>query len=205
MSPQSFTNLSSHGGNSRLSSNFFLEQVSELISRIDKHDIESLGRQIQRTGEVSGKIFLAGNGGSAATAQHFASDLMGAGLQQDRNKPDVICLSANISVFSAFSNDYGYDNVFVKQISGRIQPTDLLILFSVSGNSRNCIEAARYANAMDAPVVSLLGFDGGELGTISNKKIIIDCNNFYAVESCHLVIVHAITNWLQQHPIEQPI
>lgn len=185
------------GDSTRMSSKTFIDMVAGLLAGIAEHDIESVGRSIQSVCDGGGTVYIAGNGGSAATALHFANDLHGAALRWNRHDLTPVCLCSNISTFSALSNDFGYSNVFVRQIEGRLERGDLLFLLSVSGNSSNCVEAARYARKMGVPVVSLLGSGGGELAGLSDQKILVDSSNCLAAESCHLVITHALTNWLE--------
>ena len=180
-----------------MSSKTFVDLVADLVSRLDTREIDAIAGLILAAGETSGRIYIAGNGGSAATAQHFHNDLVGLTLKRNHYGSAPVCLSANMSPFSALSNDYGYDKVFLKQVEGRIGPGDLLMLFSVSGASPNCVEAVRYARRMGAVVTGMLGFDGGALAGLSDHKIVVRSDNYFAVESCHLVIAHAVTERLE--------
>lgn len=180
-----------------MSSKTFVDLVADLIAGMDSREIDAVAGLILAAGETSGRIYIAGNGGSAATAQHFHNDLVGLTLKQNHHGSTPMCLSSNMSLFSALSNDYGYDKVFLKQVEGRIGPGDLLILFSVSGASPNCMEVARYARRMGAVVIGMLGFDGGALAGLSDHKIVVRSDNYFAVESCHLVIAHAVTERLE--------
>ena len=109
------------------------------------------------------KIYIIGNGGSAATASHMANDLsVGLKLREIRNF-DVESLSDNSSVCTAIANDIGYENIFYAQLKNRIKKEDLLIAISCSGNSENIVKAARYAKEIGASVVGMTGFNGGML------------------------------------------
>ena len=120
--------------------------------------------------EHGNKVLLCGNGGSAADAQHIAAELVGRFELDVRKALPAIALTTDTSVLTAVSNDYGYDNVFSRQVEALGTPGDVLIALSTSGNSKNIVKAIEKANAQGMTTISLLGGDGGICKTISIKQ-----------------------------------
>ena len=151
--------------------NFVKEYKSKLIEFIDMIDpnvIESIIHAIENTVKTKSRIYILGNGGSAATASHMVNDL-GAGLRRRKiMNLDVISLADNTPVVTAIANDIGYENIFYMQLEGLLNPNDLLIAISCSGNSPNVVKAIRYAKKQNCTVIGITGFDGGILKQISD-------------------------------------
>ena len=124
------------------------------------------------------QVFIMGNGGSASTASHFVCDL--AKNTRNVNLPSfrVIGLADNMAIFSALANDEGYDQVFAQQLSSLLQPDDIVIAISASGNSPNVVNAVELANRMGATTIGMTGFDGGRLKAMVDLEI--QCG-----EPCH--------------------
>jgi D-sedoheptulose 7-phosphate isomerase len=137
-------------------------------------------------------VFILGNGGSAATASHFACDL--AKGTQVRGLPAfrVISLNDNVPLMSAWANDTTYERIFAEQLSTLIRPGDLVITISASGNSPNILEAAKLARKADATVLALTGRDGGKLSRMTDFTIYIPSTSIEQVEDAHLVIAHSL-------------
>ena len=147
--------------------------------------------------ENRGRIYIIGNGGSAATASHMVNDL-GAGLRRRGIRSfDVESLSDNTSVCSALANDIGYENIFYMQLKNRLKKDDILIAVSCSGNSQNILKAARYANKKNAKVVGVTGFDGGELKKMSdiNFHVATAKEEYGLVEDMHMILNHIIYSY----------
>ena len=139
-----------------------------------------------------------GNGGSGATASHFACDMnkeVSSGLDK---RIQVICLNDNIPIISAYANDLSYDNIFTEQLKNFLKPNDVVIGISVSGNSRNVIKAIQYANDHSAITVGFTGFDGSQVAKIAKIPIVIAANDMQKVEDIHLILFHMIMQILQK-------
>lgn len=173
-----------------------LEQyIKDFKNTIDKLDLDSINylvEQIIHTANSKGRIYICGNGGSASTASHFAVDMMKGVNASRKNFIDVTCLNDNIPILTAYSNDVSFDVVFSDQLTDRINDKDMLIVISGSGNSTNIINAAKIAESAKSSVFGLLGFDGGQVGVLINKKIIVKSNNMQIIEDIHLMIVHMV-------------
>lgn len=143
-------------------------------------------------------IYIAGNGGSAATASHWANDLGKATKRSGRQPIKAMCLSDCTPWFSALSNDEGYERSFAGQLENFAKPDDVLICISASGNSPNLVRAVELARGRRLITVALLGFDGGALKNMVDVPVCVNTDHgmYELVEDVHAVICHAITKCL---------
>ncbi|MCK5043463.1 SIS domain-containing protein [Candidatus Pacearchaeota archaeon] len=147
------------------------------------------------------KIFVAGNGGSASTANHYACDLSkGANKNWEKNftRYKVISLSNNISYLTAISNDSFYDEVFRQQLINLASPKDISIFISASGNSPNVIKGAKYAKELEMIVIGITGFDGGKLKKIADYSAHIQSDSYEICEDIHSMFGHFLTCCLKE-------
>lgn len=174
----------------------YVKLLSARLQQIDFGDIARLVKALERTRADNGWVYLAGNGGSAATAMHWANDLRALG-NQPRFRTQA--LSANPSVLTCIGNDQHFDQIFAAQIDGRIQARDLLILLSASGQSPNIIAAAQTAKAQGATVAVVVGFDGGTAPSLADLSICVhtEKGEYGIVEDAHLAIAHMVSNFLR--------
>jgi len=145
------------------------------------------------------KIFVAGNGGSAAIAMHYVCDFSkGANKDWSENfeRYKAICLSSNISYMTAISNDEHYEGVFKQQLINLASIDDILVLISSSGNSPNIISAAEYGKEKGLIVVGISGFDGGKLKEICDYSAHINYNSYQICEDIHQIFGHFLTEYL---------
>ena len=176
---------------------FAQEYTSKLIYLLQNIDVESISNILEALENTKGRIYIIGNGGSAATASHMVNDL-GVGLKRrDIRNFDVQSLSDNTPVCSAIANDIGYENVFFMQLKDRICKDDLLIAISCSGNSQNIIKAVDYAKEEGVTIVGVTGFDGGELKKLSNINFHVQTekNEYGLVEDMHMILDHIIYSY----------
>ena len=136
------------------------------------------------------QIFVAGNGGSAANASHFAVDLGKGASDKMSRRFRVLSLSDNTAWITALGNDYSYDDVFVRQLENYARPGDLLILISVSGNSPNLVKAAEYAKKHGVTVVSLVGAKRGRMAEISDFTVVVEDTHYGRAEDVQMHILH---------------
>jgi D-sedoheptulose 7-phosphate isomerase len=165
--------------------------IAELLTRVDLHAIEAVARAIRETQAAQRTVFTFGNGGSAATALHFANNLLSP---KHGARTRVNCLMSNVSVISALANDIGYELIYSEQLRMLASPGDLAIAISVSGNSPNCVHGLQCAREMGLVTAALVGFDGGRLRSLSDYAILVPCELYPLVEDIHLVIAHAIAS-----------
>lgn len=144
-----------------------------------------------RTG---GKIMACGNGGSAADAQHFAAELIGR-FERERPELAAIALTTDTSILTAVGNDYGYDEIFSKQVRGLGKKSDILIGISTSGNSKNVVKAIEIAKKMGIKIIALTGNGGGKIASLLDADDIHLCapsNRTARIQETHLVLLHAL-------------
>jgi D-sedoheptulose 7-phosphate isomerase len=177
----------------------YLESAREIINHLNVEEIEGLARAINEVREEKGTVFLVGNGGSASTASHFATDL-GVGSINASRHVRVMSLTDNVAAMTAISNDKNYESVFSQQLQLLGKKKDLLVLISASGNSKNLIAALNSAEAIGMKSFSLTGFDGGELRRLtSNNNVHVPSKigEYGLVEDAHLAICHMITECIR--------
>jgi len=135
------------------------------------------------------RIFLCGNGGSAADAQHIAAEMV-CRFETHRRALPAIALTTDTSALTAIGNDFGYERVFARQVEALARPGDLLIGISTSGNSGNIIAAVEQANAMDVATLGLLGGEGGQLLDIAAHALVVPSHVTARIQECHILIGH---------------
>lgn len=143
------------------------------------------------------KILIAGNGGSAADAQHFAAELVGR-YGFDRPSLPSIALTTDSSNLTAIGNDYGYEYVFSRQLEGLAQEGDLFIGISTSGNSQNVINAFTAAKERGVTTVALVGRDGGKMAIMADYAVVIPSNATPRIQESHLLIEHIICDIIEK-------
>jgi D-sedoheptulose 7-phosphate isomerase len=147
------------------------------------------------------KIFVAGNGGSAAIASHYVCDLSkGANKDWSKNfkRYKAICLSNNLSYMTAISNDSHYDDVFKQQLINLADPNDILILISSSGNSPNVVKAAEWAKENNLITIGVTGFEGGKLKKMADFSAHISHPGFEVSEDIHHIFGHFLATYLRE-------
>ncbi len=135
------------------------------------------------------KLLICGNGGSAAEASHFATELTGRYCKNRRALP-ALALGADASLLSCVGNDFGFEQVFARQISGLAQPGDLVVVLSSSGNSPNILAALEEARRLDLQSIALLGRDGGRSRGLASVEIIVPGSSGRAAQESHLFLIH---------------
>jgi len=143
------------------------------------------------------KILIAGNGGSAADAQHFAAELVGR-YGFDRPSLPALALTTDTSNLTAIGNDYGYDYVFSRQLEGMGQEGDLFIGISTSGNSQNILNAFASAKTKGITTVALTGRDGGKMAEVADYTLIVPSNDTPRIQESHLLIEHMICDAIEK-------
>jgi len=137
------------------------------------------------------KVLLFGNGGSAADAQHLAAEFVGR-FQIERRPLPAIALTTDASILTAVGNDYGFEQIFTRQVQALGRPGDVAIGISTSGNSANVISAIKQAAQQDLKTIGLTGKDGGFLAKAVDVSIIIASTNVARVQECHITIGHIL-------------
>ena len=163
--------------------------------------IESAGDSLVRTLRNGGKILICGNGGSAADAQHFAAELIGR-FEQERSAWPAIALTTDTSILSAIGNDYGFDDVFSRQVQGLGQRGDALIGISTSGNSENVMRASTLAQNKGLLTIGLLGRNGGALARCVDHAVVVAHDRTARIQEGHILILHYWAMHIEQQIIK---
>lgn len=143
------------------------------------------------------KVMVCGNGGSAADAQHFAAEMIGR-FRKDRAPLPVLALSTDTSILTAVGNDYGFEQVFVRQVAGLGTRGDVLVGISTSGNSTNVAQALRYARTHGIITVGILGSGGGVIAEVCDYALIVPSRDSARIQECHAVIIHTLCDLVEE-------
>ena len=172
----------------------YKKDLVKYINEIYSEDVEDVARIIKKVLVRGNKVFVAGNGGSLATAVHFSEDLM----LNNTLKSRVVLLN-NTSILSAISNDFNYESVFVKQLENLFDTGDLLVTISASGMSQNLVNAIKYANKYGNSV-SISGFYGGQTKKLATRTIFVrtKMGSYEETEDLHLIICHMIVKQIKR-------
>jgi D-sedoheptulose 7-phosphate isomerase len=151
--------------------------------------IQQLGEKLVDCLRDGKRIFLCGNGGSAADAQHIAAEMV-CRFETNRRALPAIALTTDTSALTAIGNDFGFDQVFARQVAALARPGDVLIALSTSGNSRNVVEAVKAAQADGVICVGLLGGNGGVLNAMVEHTLVIPADVTARIQECHILVGH---------------
>jgi D-sedoheptulose 7-phosphate isomerase len=182
----------------------YLRLLQGLLQNLDLAAVLRVGARLQQVRDAGGTIYIAGNGGSAATSSHWANDLGKAARRPGANPIRVVSLGDHLSWVSALANDEGFERIFSGQLENLARPGDLLVVLSASGNSRNLIEAVRTARSLRVSTVGFVGFDGGALkGLVDDHVWVPTAKGAYGpVEDVHHVVCHVLATCLASGAIE---
>lgn len=181
----------------------YLARLSRSLDGISTNDITDMGEILYRAYHIGAQVFVLGNGGSASTASHMAADLAKNTIGPHMRRFRILSLNDNIPLLTALANDEGYENIFSEQLENLIQPGDVLVAISASGNSENVLRAVRYANSRQAQTIGLLGFDGGEASGLVDKAVLVHSTDYGVIEDAHLVLNHILVEYFRNRLAEE--
>ena len=182
--------------------NTYIDELKMTLDQLSEEVIEQVLDILHEARLDNRQVFILGNGGSASTASHFVCDLGKNTRVQGTPNFRVMGLTDNMALFSALANDEGYENVFSQQLGNHLQPGDVVIGISTSGNSPNVINAMHFANNMGAKTIGFTGFTSGELGSMVDIDLHVPSHSIEQVEDIHLVLEHLITKALRDKAME---
>jgi D-sedoheptulose 7-phosphate isomerase len=162
------------------------ESLKKLESQVAK--AADLIEQCLRTGN---KLLVCGNGGSAADAAHFATELV-VRFAKDRRAHPTICLASDGGLLTAAANDYGFDEIFARQVAAFGQPEDVLICLTTSGKSRNVVRALEEAKARRLKTIAFLGRDGGQTIRIADVDLLVASDSTARIQEAHQLLLHVL-------------
>lgn len=155
------------------------------------NELERIGVRMISALKMGRKIIIAGNGGSAADAQHFAAELAGKFIHNRKGLP-AIALTTNSSIITAIGNDFGYEYVFSRQVEGLGNSGDIFVGISTSGNSLNLVHALDVAKRNGLITVGFLGRDGGDMKNMCDHKLVVPSQSTQHIQEAHIMIIHEI-------------
>ena len=170
-----------------------LEEHGKAVEFVKKEAavLEKIAAVIVEAIDKGNKILFAGNGGSAADSQHFAAEMSGRFKKERRGLPGI-SLTTDTSALTAIANDYGYENVFSRQVEALAKPGDVFICFSTSGNSPNILKAAEKALEIGCKTIGFLGKDGGTIKNKCNISFIVPAPVTARIQETHLLAYHIV-------------
>jgi len=172
----------------------YISDLNDVLARVNRMAVERISRELATAWSRGSALYVAGNGGSAATASHWVTDLTKGTL--DAPTPfRAWSLCENTSLLTALANDEGYEEVFTTQLAGLLKEGDVLVVISVSGNSPNLVRAVKLANARGAMTIGLLGWDGGLLRDAVSECLVLPGprGEYGLIEAGHSIVCDALT------------
>lgn len=176
-----------------------IDSHCEALTCLEKQakTIEKIAYLFKSTLRSQGKVIFCGNGGSAADSQHLAAEFVGR-FRKERTPLPSIALSCNTSIITAIGNDYGFDEIFSKQIEALATTKDTVVGISTSGYSKNVIKAILKAKELGIHTVGFLGKDGGKLKEIVDTPLVIEMDDTARVQEMHILIGHIICEIVEE-------
>lgn len=177
--------------------------ISEHLSTIENlkknciPDIKKIALLCQETLQHGHTIFFCGNGGSAADSQHLAAEIVGRFLKERRGMP-AVALTTDTSILTAVSNDYGYEQIFARQVEALVRPGDAVIGLSTSGNSANVVAALEMAKTMGAITIGMTGGTGGKLAQLCDACLVVPSPVTARVQEAHILVGHIICEMIDE-------
>lgn len=177
---------------------WYRERVKAQWDALDLEAVARLAEAVVAAQETGRAVYVMGNGGSAATASHWATDL--SKTAERAGHPPVRCVSLadNVAYITAIGNDLSFDEIFSRQLRNVLEKGDLVILISGSGNSPNLLRAAELARERGATVAALLGFDGGALLALAHIPVLVPSDQYGCIEDLHMSVGHVLAFYLKQ-------
>lgn len=165
---------------------------------LDLKAVARLARELEKARRLGRTVYVMGNGGSAATASHWATDFSKTAARTGRPLLRCLSLTDNVPFLTAIGNDLSFDDIFSRQLENLLKPKDIVILISGSGNSPNLLKAAALARRRGALTAGLLGFDGGKLKSAVSIALHIPSDQYGVIEDMHMAVGHVLTFYLKQ-------
>lgn len=177
----------------------YIEYLKKVLDQVNPEEVVKFINAISEARKNDRVIYFIGNGGSAATASHFANDLA-VGTRTSSKPFRVMSLTDNVAVLTAIGNDFGYDEIFTKQLEAYLNPGDVVVAISASGNSANVVKALQFARKRAAKTIGLTGFDGGRIKEIADVNVHVPSQKgeYGPVEDVHLILDHIVGSYFIQ-------
>src|SRR5437867_1423874 len=172
--------------------NRYMQKQKEALDSIPRDAVARLVERLRAALAEDRQIFVFGNGGSAANASHFVTDLGKGASDKTYKRFRCLSLNDNISWITAIGNDYAFEDIFKRQLENYAKPGDVVMVMSVSGSSPNLVSAVKWCKENNVHTIALVGGKKGTLSTLADHAIVIDSVHYGRVEDCHMHICHMI-------------
>jgi D-sedoheptulose 7-phosphate isomerase len=176
--------------------------LAECMKNFDEKEFQKLIDILAEAYKKDKQVFIAGNGGSAGSANHFVCDFgkNAVDFKSGKRRFRIISLSDNIEKFSAIANDISFDETFSFQLANLMNQGDVVIIISASGNSPNVVRACEFAKEKKGKIIVLAGFKGGKIKDFADAAMVADLKSYEQIEDIHLVVLHMIVYYFKNHP-----
>ncbi|MFT7136168.1 MAG: D-sedoheptulose 7-phosphate isomerase [Akkermansiaceae bacterium] len=175
----------------------YYKRFADALLIFNKKPMQDVLTVFDRVTAAGGTIWIAGNGGSAAIADHTVCDCSKGTYVEGHVPVRTISLASNVPMLTALGNDISYDAVFSEQLKYYLTDKDALLVVSSSGNSANVVNAVEYANAKGVPTMAFVGFKGGKLKDVATHVVHVDVDNYGIVEDTHQSLIHCLTQYMK--------
>jgi D-sedoheptulose 7-phosphate isomerase len=175
----------------------YFNELEQMLSEISLPDLQRVLQILEHAYYDGHRVYIMGNGGSAATASHFALDLAKNTIVPQAPRLKAISLTDHVPLITAWSNDTAYEHIFAEQLANLIEPGDVVIGISASGNSLNVIKAIELATRVGAATIALLGANGGKVKDMVDAYVLAPGQNIEQEEDAHMVLAHVITRHMR--------
>lgn len=176
----------------------YVQEVKRSIEELGQQDLSSIVDVLYETYLSHRKVFVLGNGGSASTATHLAVHLRVGLIQGEKGGLLAESLTDNIPTITALANDFSYEKIFSAQLENVLNPQDVVVAISGSGNSKNVLAAAATTRAGQGTLIAVTGFGGGVLAGLADLKVVLSSNDYGPIEDVHTSFVHLVTYLLRK-------
>ncbi|HEY4248083.1 MAG TPA: SIS domain-containing protein [Lacunisphaera sp.] len=180
----------------KLAADYF-SRLHQMLAGVDTSAIARVADALHVAWKEGRTVYVAGNGGSAATASHMACDLSKGTAAPNRNRLRVISLADNVAWLTAIGNDIDYHSIFTEPLENQFRADDVLMVISASGNSPNIVKAVEWANAHSGKTIAFCGFTGGRIHEIAHISVHLPSNDYGPVEDGHLILNHILVEYLR--------
>lgn len=174
----------------------YYQQFAEALLAFDSGSLTDVQAVIDTVRVAGGTLYVAGNGGSAAIADHIVCDCSKGTFVEGQPPFRVVALTSNGPILTALGNDVSYDEIFSKQLEYFMTEKDALLVVSSSGNSPNVVKACEFANDKGVPTIAFVGFKGGKLKDTARHVVHVAVDNYGIVEDMHMSFIHVLTQYM---------
>jgi len=179
-----------------------IEQFTDAVSQLDEGArgiIADIANILIEAFEQGRSVYICGNGGSAADAQHIAAEMVGRFQRDGRKALPCVAMTTDTSIITAVGNDFGFEDVFARQVEALGKPGDVLWVLSTSGKSPNIVKAVNIAHERDMKIVAMTGGDGGRLSDLADVCFIAPVDSTYLIQQIHQLAYHIICELVDKH------